>query len=178
MLLLRQPVEKNQVIRVGGRGNRPVINVSWHDAVAYTEWLSEQMGQSYRLPTEAEWEYAARGGTKTDYWWGNEINESQANYSRNLGQTSPVGNYKANPFGLYDTVGNVWEWVADPWHKNYSGAPTDGSVWKGGDESLRVLRGGAWNIDPGNCRTAARIGITSYSGGQDVGFRVAVAAWL
>ncbi|RKZ37421.1 MAG: formylglycine-generating enzyme family protein, partial [Gammaproteobacteria bacterium] len=136
--------------------NHPIVGVSWNDAVAYTKWLNEQTGQSYRLPTEAEWEYAARAGTETEYWWGNEIDKSQANYGMNLKQTSPVGDYKANPFGLYDTVGNVWEWCTDNWHENYEGAPTDGSVWKGGEESLRVLRGGSWSSYPTVARTAFR----------------------
>jgi formylglycine-generating enzyme required for sulfatase activity len=79
--------------------------------VAYTEWLSEQTGQKYRLPIEAEWEYAARAGTETDYWWGNNLDETKANYNSNIGHSSPVGYYEYNPFGLYDTAGNVWEWT-------------------------------------------------------------------
>jgi len=163
-----------------GRGNRPVINVSWHDAVAYTKWLSEQTGQQYRLPTEAEWEYAARAGTETDYWWGNEIGKNRVNCNRSGSKwsgksTSPVGSFEANPFGLYDTVGNAWEWCADNWHENYEGAPTDGSVWKGANESRRVLRGGSWNFNPDFCRTAYRYWLTSDNRNQNFGFRVAVA---
>ncbi|MDM8563886.1 formylglycine-generating enzyme family protein, partial [Candidatus Marithioploca araucensis] len=159
-----------------GRGHRPVINVSWHDAVAYTKWLTEQMGQEYRLPTEAEWEYAARAGTETDYWWGNEIGSNRANCHGSGSQwsgksTSPVGSFKANPFGLFDTAGNVWEWCADNWHKNYKGAPTDGTVWKGGDESYRVLRGGSWGSLPVYCRSAFRSRSTSDDRVQFVGFR-------
>ncbi|RKZ73618.1 MAG: hypothetical protein DRQ57_13780 [Gammaproteobacteria bacterium] len=153
--------------------NHPVVCVSWNDAVAYTKWLNEQTGQPYRLPTEAEWEYAARAGTKTDYWWGNEIDKSQANYGMNLKQTSPVGDYKANPFGLYDTVGNVWEWCTDNWHENYEGAPTDGSVWKGGEESLRVLRGGSWVGNPTNVRSAYRVRYNPVIRVDYYGFRVA-----
>jgi formylglycine-generating enzyme required for sulfatase activity len=108
-----------------GRDNRPVINVSWHDAVAYTEWLSEQTGQQYRLPTEAEWEYAARAGTETDYWWGNDIDETKANYDENIGHTTPVGNYEPNPFGLYDTAGNVWEWTCSEYESQYNGKEKD-----------------------------------------------------
>jgi len=166
-----------------GRDNRPVIYVEWQDAVAYTKWLSQQTGHSYRLPTEAEWEYAARAGTETDYWWGNEIGKNRAN-CRDSGsqwsgkQTSPVGSFEPNPYGLYDTVGNVWEWCADGWHENYEGAPTDGSVWKGGDESRRVLRGGSWYDHPCNCRAAVRDRDTSDDRDQDFGFRVVVAAWL
>ncbi|WP_069472902.1 formylglycine-generating enzyme family protein [Candidatus Marithrix sp. Canyon 246] len=107
-----------------GRGNRPVINVSWHDAVAYTEWLSEQTGQEYRLPTEAEWEYAARAGTETDYWWGNDIDETKANYNGNIGHTTPVGDYEANPFGLHDTAGNVWEWTCSKYESEYNSKKT------------------------------------------------------
>jgi formylglycine-generating enzyme required for sulfatase activity len=158
--------------------NHPVVCVSWNDAVAYAEWLSKQTGQAYRLPTEAEWEYAARGGTETDYWWGNEIGDNRANCYNSGSQwsnqsTSPVGSFKANQFDLFDTVGNVWEWCADNWHKNCKGAPTDGTVWKGGDESLRVLRGGSWGINPDNCRTAFRNWYTSDGRFQDIGFRVA-----
>ena len=163
-----------------GRGNRPVINVSWHDAVAYTEWLSEQTSQQYRLPTEAEWEYVARAGTETNYWWGNEIGKNWANCDGCGGewdnkQTAPVGSFKANPFGLYDTAGNVWEWCADNWHGNYKGAPTDGSVWKGGNKDRRVLRGGSWAFIPDDCRTVVRIWYSSNLRDQDFGFRVAVA---
>ena len=101
-----------------GRDNRPVINVSWEDAIAYCEWLSEQTGRGYRLPSEAEWEYAARGGTATRYWWGDEVGKNRANL-RDSGsqwsgeQTSPVGSFDANPFGLHDVHGNVWEWCQD-----------------------------------------------------------------
>ena len=132
-----------------GRGRRPVINVSWKDAAAYAEWLSEQTGKRYRLPSEAEWEYAARAGTTTAYWWGNEIGQNRANCDGcgsqwDNKQTAPVGSFKPNAFGLYDTAGNVWEWVQDCWNENYAGAPTDGSAWEEGDCSQRVLRGGAW----------------------------------
>jgi formylglycine-generating enzyme required for sulfatase activity len=135
-----------------GRGRLPAIFVSWDDAVAYAEWLSRQTGKRYRLPTEAEWEYAARGGTETDYWWGNEMKKGLANclgcgtqWDRK--QTAPVGSFKPNPFGLYDTAGNVIEWVQDCWHENYKGAPLDGSPWEqkdGGDCGRRGLRGGHW----------------------------------
>jgi formylglycine-generating enzyme required for sulfatase activity len=99
-----------------GRGNRPVINVSWHEATAYAKWLSQQTGQQYRLPTEAEWEYAARAGKTTKYWWGNQIGSNKANCSNSscgdrLKYTAPVGSFAPNPFKLYDTAGNVWEWV-------------------------------------------------------------------
>ena len=101
----------------------------------YAQWLSEQTGKRYRLPTEAEWEYAARAGTETEYWWGNEMKFGMANYhggdTRWGGkQTSPVGSFPPNPFGLYDTAGNVWEWVQDERHENYQGAPEDGAAWE------------------------------------------------
>jgi len=160
-----------------GRDNRPVINVSWTNVVAYTEWLSEQTGQSYRLPVEAEWEYAARAGTETDYWWGNDIGKTRANCdgsdSQFSGQqTSPVGSFEPNPFGLYDTVGNVWEWCADNWHENYKEAPIDGSIWKKDDENQRVLRGGSWYNDPDYCRSTIRNRSTSDYRFQGIGFRV------
>ncbi|OAD24096.1 protein containing Sulphatase-modifying factor [Candidatus Thiomargarita nelsonii] len=139
--------------------NHPVVCVSWNDAVVYVKWLSEQTGKEYRLPTESEWEYGARGGTETDYWWGNEFGKNRANCYDSGSQwsnksTSPVGSFKGNPFGLYDTVGNIWEWVADKWHENYEGAPIDGSVWEEGGENYRVLRGGSWFFRPWFARTA------------------------
>jgi formylglycine-generating enzyme required for sulfatase activity len=161
-----------------GRGNRPVIYVSWHDAVAYTQWLSQQTGKKYRLPTEAEWEYAARAGTETKYWWGNTASQEYANYNSSAKgkdrweYTAPVGSFKANQFGIYDTVGNVWEWCADSWHGSYEGAPTDGQVWNGGDESRRVLRGGSWNDFPKEARSAERNQNTSNWRNNDLGFRV------
>ena len=109
-----------------GRGRRPVIRVSWNEAVEYAAWLSQQTGKHYRLPTEAEWEYAARGGTDTAYWWGNEMKPGFANCTScgtppDKRQTMPVGSFKPNPFGLYDTVGNVREWVQDCWHDSIKG---------------------------------------------------------
>ena len=133
-----------------GRGARPVINVSWQQANEYVRWLAAQTGKAYRLPSEAEWEYAARAGTETAYWWGDEIGTNRANCAGSGSQwsgkqTAPVGAFPPNPWGLHDTAGNVWEWVQDPWHGNYAGAPTDGSVWaQGGKGEYRVLRGGSW----------------------------------
>jgi len=155
----------------------PVVCVSWNDARFYVKWLSEQTGKEYRLPTEAQWEYAARAGTETDYWWGNEIGQNRANCYDSGSQwsnksTSPVGSFKGNPFGLYDTVGNCWEWQADKWHKNYEGAPTDGSVWEKGGENYRVLRGGSWNYGPWLARTAVRNGYFSDGRFDYFGFRV------
>ena len=147
-----------------GRGNQPVINVSWNDAQEYVTWLSKEAGEIYRLPTEAEWEYVARAKSTTAYWWGDEIGRGNANCMRCGGQwggkqAAPVGSFRANPFGLYDTAGNVWEWVQDCWHDTYQGAPRDGSAWTtadDGDCSKRVLRGGSWNRDPAHARSAWR----------------------
>ena len=161
-----------------GRGKRPVMNVSWNDAQAYVRWLSEKTGKAYRLLSEAEWEYVARAGTTTNYWWGNDIGRSRAN-CRGCGsrwdgrQTAPVGSFPTNPFGLHDVHGNVWEWVEDCWNGSYDGAPRDGSAWKSGDCDDRRLRGGSWNDLPRDLRSAYRDGLTS--GGRVVifGFRVA-----
>ncbi|MCX7111051.1 MAG: SUMF1/EgtB/PvdO family nonheme iron enzyme [Proteobacteria bacterium] len=144
-----------------GRGRQPVINVSWYDAVCYAQWLTKHTPEVYRLPSEAEWEYAARAGTKTAYWWGDDIGNNRANCSGcgsqwDAKQTAPVGSFPANPFGLHDTAGNVWEWVADCWHEDYQNAPADGSVWQGGDCELRVARGGSWHNSQDNARAAAR----------------------
>jgi len=117
-----------------------------------------------RLPSEAEWEYAARAGTSTQYWWGDDIGSNRANGLETGSpwsgeQTSPVGSFEPNPFGVYDTAGNVWEWVQDLWHGNYNGAPADGSAWEvGGDGGRRVIRGGSWFIEPETLRSASRFG--------------------
>ncbi|MCB1510831.1 MAG: SUMF1/EgtB/PvdO family nonheme iron enzyme [Hyphomicrobiaceae bacterium] len=145
-----------------GRGTRPVMRVSWNDAQQYVRWLSKVTGRTYRLLTEAEWEYAARAGTKTHYPWGNLIGRGNGN-CRSCGsqwdgkQTAPVGSFKANAFGLFDMNGNVAEWVHDPWHANYKGAPQDGSAWlAGGDRGRRILRGGTWAGAPLYVRSADR----------------------
>ena len=120
-----------------GRERRPVINVSWQDAQAYIAWLSQETGRTYRLPSEAEWEYACRAGTTSRYTFGDAITSDDANYADlALGRTSEVGAYPANEWGLHDMHGNVWEWVEDDWHENYRGAPTDGSAWKDYRSSL------------------------------------------
>ncbi len=144
-----------------GEDDAPMTNVSWDDAQLYAAWLSKQLNTSYRLPSEAEWEYAARGGAQTKYWWGNEAAMGMAD-CRGCGgphqATHPlkIGSFPPNPFGLYDMTGGVAEWVADCWHKNYEGAPTDGSVWTGGDCTKHVLRGGSWQNDPSYLRAASR----------------------
>ena len=135
-----------------GRGRRPVINVSWNDAKEYVAWLSRKTSKTYRLLSEAEWEYAARAGTTTPYAFGDTITKVQAQFSEgtwgSIGKTAEVGSFTANKFGLHDMHGNVWEWCEDKWHSIYQGAPIDGSVWPGGDVSLRVLRGGSWSPAP------------------------------
>ena len=161
-----------------GRGRRPIINVSWHDAVAYTQWLSSQTGERYRLPSEAEWEYAARAGSTTKYSWGNDIGRNRANCdgcgSRwDDEKTAPVGSFRANRWGLYDVHGNVWEWVQDCWNESYRGAPTDGSAWERGDCSRRVLRGGSWYTLRRNLRAAIRNRLTSGDRYYSFGFRIA-----
>jgi formylglycine-generating enzyme required for sulfatase activity len=172
-----------------GGGDRPVINVSWDDAQRYVAWLSKVTGKSYRLLTEAEYEYAARAGTTTDYPWGNDVGTNNAHC---LGcgspwdhkqQTAPVGAFTANgfvgsfppnKFGLYDMVGNVWEWVEDCYHPNYQDAPADGSAWEAsGACSNRVVRGGAWNNSSINLRSADRDYTPPVNRSYHLGFRVA-----
>jgi formylglycine-generating enzyme required for sulfatase activity len=146
--------------REWGRGDRPVINISWLDAKAFVTWLSQKTGKTYRLPTEAEWEYAARGGTTTPYWWGRDPGSRQANCREcNTGEsqrTSPVGSYKPNAFGLYDTAGNAAEWIEDCWNDNYRGSPSNGTAWTSGQCRLRVLRGGAFDSQAKYVRSMAR----------------------
>ncbi len=125
-----------------GRADRPVIGVTWHDAQAYVSWLRRETGGAYRLPTEAEWEYAARAGAETRTIWGNSVRRDQANWDAD--RTRAVGSYAANGFGLNDMFGNVGEWVEDCWHDSYRGAPSDGSAWVDPECSSRVWRGGAW----------------------------------
>ena len=140
-----------------GRGNRPVISVSWEDSNEYVRWLSSETGEQYRLLSESEWEYVARAGTTGPFHFGSTISTDQANYDWHHGQTLPVGSFPSNNFGLHDMHGNVWEWVEDCWHSDYSGAPTDGSAWTSGNDcDHRVLRGGSWYNSPWNLRAADR----------------------
>ena len=161
-----------------GRADRPVVSVSWEDAQSYVSWLSRQTGEEYRLPTEAEWEYAARAGTTTKYSWGNAIGVNRTNCPGDQcgdrwKYTAPVGSFPANAWGLHDMHGNVWEWVQDCWNGNYAGAPVDGSAWLSGDCSVRVVRGGSWFIDPRNLRAAYRSWFSSGFRLFISGFRVA-----
>jgi formylglycine-generating enzyme required for sulfatase activity len=161
-----------------GRGRRPVINVSWNDAQGYVSWLSRMTGKSYRLLSEAEWEYTARAGTTTAFYWGAEIGNGNI-YCNGCGSewdlksTSPVDFFKPNLFGLYDMIGNVWQWVQDCYHDNYNGAPADGSAWIGDECLRRVARGGAFNRGPVPIRLAARLGRAATARIGNGGFRVA-----
>ena len=161
-----------------GRGQQPVINVTWDDAQRYVAWLSRTTGKPYRLLTEAEYEYAARGGKQTAYPWGDEVGKNNADClgcgsQWDNSEPAPVGSFAANGFGFFGVVGSVWEWVEDCFHGNYSGAPTDGSPWiKNGNCNNRTVRGGNWKLSPANVRSATR---NWYSGdGRDsgLGFRV------
>ena len=157
--------------------NRPVECVSWHDAVAFCEKLSRLTERLYRLPSEAEWEYACRAGTQTPFYFGATLTPEQANYGRNRGETTEVGSFPPNAFGLYDMHGNVWEWCADHWHGNYKGAPTDGTAWLSSDQSAsRLLRGGSWRSLPRLCRSATRNDNLPDNRNNNVGFRVVCAA--
>ncbi len=153
---------------------RPVENVSWNDAVEFCRRLSLETGRNYRLPTEAEWEYAARAGKTTPFYSGEIITSNLANYGNNNKGTTEVGTFPANAFGLYDMHGNVFEWVQDHWHENYIGAPTDGSAWIGNsnDSSRRVLRGGSWLHSSDIARSARRGWWHRYNKTHHYGFRV------
>ncbi len=161
-----------------GRGTRPVINVTYPEILQYVAWLKAHSGQPYRLPSEAEWEYAARAGTATRYWWGDAVGKGHAN-CRDCGSrwsgfgSAPVGSFPANPFGLFDMNGNVWEWVADCWTPTHAGAPADGSARMDGDCTQPVTRGGSWYYFPRLAASAYRyrngVKVKSYN----IGFRVA-----
>jgi formylglycine-generating enzyme required for sulfatase activity len=149
------------------RWKRPVECINWYEAVEFCKRLSKLTGRNYRLPSEAEWEYACRAGTTTPFYFGETITTELVNYNSNYTygngpkgkyrkQTIPVGQFPANAFGLYDMHGNVWEWCADELHDNYAGAPTDGSVWLNGNKDKSPLRGGSWANSPNNCRSAIR----------------------
>ena len=175
-----------------GRGRRPAVNVSWSDAQEYVAWLSGETGGAYRLLTEAEWEYAARAGSTTQFHFGDHPMElcrhgNHADVSvpervewrntlcsdRIALETAEVGSYAPNPWGLHDIHGNVWEWVEDCWNGTYEDAPGDGRAWTQGDCSRRVLRGGSWNNRPALLRAAGRNGVSAGERGLNIGFRVA-----
>ncbi|MEE9491867.1 MAG: formylglycine-generating enzyme family protein [Gammaproteobacteria bacterium] len=161
-----------------GRGNRPVFNVSWNDAIAYTDWLSRKTRKSYRLPTDAEWEYAARAGSQQTFWWGDEPGLANANCEGcgsawDGAMTAAAGRFPANPFGLYDTAGNVFEWVADCWHDSFAEAPANGAALEKPGCGKRVIRGGAWSFPPKEIRSANRWRDFPSRRSDDTGFRVA-----
>jgi formylglycine-generating enzyme required for sulfatase activity len=158
-----------------GRGTNPVVFVNWDEAQQYVAWLSTMTGQPYRLLTEAEWEYAARAGTTTAYWWGDEIGKGNANCNGcgsawDARQPSPVGSFKPNAFDLHDMHGNVWQWVQDCYHGSYDAVPADGSASIGGDCSRHVVRGGSWTHD--YIRAAHRGGASADDRYDYLGFRV------
>ena len=184
-----------------GRGRRPVTNVSWEDATHYVQWLSEETGETYRLPSEAQWEYAARAGTETARYWGEsdseqcryangfdqdcaEINERRAEMFQDMGVgfpscsdgqargTAPVGSYEPNAFGLYDMIGNLTERTDDCWNADYSEGAADDRVWSSGDCSRRVLRGGTWSYPSELLRSAHRFHFELNHRDTGLGFRV------
>jgi formylglycine-generating enzyme required for sulfatase activity len=181
-------------LRYGQEDNYPIGCVNWNDAQAYTQWLSHKTGKQYRLPTEAEWEYSARGKTSTARYWGDNPDEackyanaadktaqaqihgasswSAFNCSDGFSYTAPVGSFKANAFGLFDMLGNAWEWTEDSYHGSYKDAPVDGSAWQG-DGAKRVLRGGSWNNSPRIVRSAMRNSYKPELRYSFYGFRVA-----
>jgi formylglycine-generating enzyme required for sulfatase activity/class 3 adenylate cyclase len=163
-----------------GKEDAPVTNVSWSDAKQYAAWLADATHKPYRLPSEAEWEYAARGGTQTKYWWGDQMQSGMANCKDCADmavaeQPVKVGNFKPNPFGLHDMGGSVDQWVEDCWHKNYQGAPTDGSPWVSGDCSSHVIRSGSWKNDARYVRPANRDSYDTNVRYPTHGFRVALS---
>jgi formylglycine-generating enzyme required for sulfatase activity len=160
-----------------GKDDAPVTNVSWSDAKQYVAWLAETTRKPYRLPSEAEWEYAARGGTQTRYWWGDQFQPGMVN-CKNCSdipasdQPVKVGSFKPNPFGLFDMGGSVDQWVEDCWHDGYDGAPTNGSAWVGAGCNEREMRGGSWFTTPAFVRAAYRNRFEPGYRSSSVGFRV------
>ena len=174
-----------------GRGLRPVIHVSWEDAQAYVEWLSDETGEQYSLPSEAQWEHAARAGTETARFWGRGPADQclyangadaaglrkypdwiAAQCSDGYPETAPVRSFEPNAFGLHDMLGNVSEWTRDCWNERYTGAPVDGNAWESGDSARRVTRGGSWTNQTGNLRAANRYPFSVDTRDRSVGFRV------
>jgi formylglycine-generating enzyme required for sulfatase activity len=164
--------------------SHPVVCVNWGDAKAFAKWFSGKTGRDYRLPTEAEWEYACRAGSVTPFWWGSSISTEQANYDGNFTygggktgeyrqKTAPIKTYQPNPWGLYQVHGNVWEWCEDCWNDNHDGAPADGSARTTGDCSQRVLRGGSWGDIPQDLRSASRGSGKAGIRINGIGFRLA-----
>ncbi|MCA1475873.1 MULTISPECIES: SUMF1/EgtB/PvdO family nonheme iron enzyme [Bradyrhizobium] len=162
-----------------GKDDAPVSNVSWTDAQQYVAWLAQATKKPYRLPSEAEWEYAARGGTQTKYWWGDKLQPGMAG-CKDCGelaaeQPAKVGSFKPNPFGLYDMGGGIDQWVADCWHRTYQGAPSDGSAWTSPDCGSHVLRSGSWKNDSRYVRPSNRGGYDTGVRYPTHGFRIALS---
>jgi len=184
----RIPSDKGWGTAHWGRTTTPVFDVTWHDAQRYIAWLSEQTGERYHLPSEAQWEYAARAGATTPFHTGECIYTDQANFHGRYefgncplpptyrGKTTPVGNFKPNAWGLYDVHGNIFEWTRDCWHSSYDGAPDDGSGWMNEGDNVdcerRVLRGGSWSGRPADIRSAARSHNDANFKSIFIGFRV------
>ncbi|MGC2782125.1 MAG: formylglycine-generating enzyme family protein, partial [Bradyrhizobium sp.] len=163
-----------------GADDNPVTNVSYDDTRDYLAWLSKVVGKPFRLPTEAEWEYAARGGATTKFWWGDQMRPGMANCSGCNDTGEPVrlvkvGSFQANPFGLFDMGGCVDQWVADIWHKNYQGAPSDGSAWIDEQSFVRVIRSGSWKNDASYVRSGSRDRYDARVRYPTHGFRVALS---
>ncbi len=154
----------------------PVESISWDDAVEFCDRMSKKAARKYRLPTEAEWEYACRAGTTTAFHFGETLTKDLANIDRSRKKTTPVDSFLSNAFGLYDMHGNVWEWCEDDWFDNYQTAPNDGSAWRSQDSSVKVLRGGAWLYASRKCRCASRGFNTRVSRFFTLGFRVVSVA--
>jgi formylglycine-generating enzyme required for sulfatase activity len=184
------PVEKLEEAERFLGERRPVVNVSWHDAMAFCQRLRLRTGKNYTLPSEAQWEYACRAGTTTPFHFGDTISTKLANYDGTEAygdgaegdfreQTTDIDSFFANPWGLHDMHGNVWEWCADHWHSNYQEAPEDGGAWideegRGNKVTTknRLLRGGSWGSDPALCRSAARDFNPPVNRDSSIGFRV------
>jgi len=183
-----QPVHRKLKLRPSPRNwgaKRPVVEVSWHDAIEFCDRLSKETGHTYRLPTEAEWEYACRAGTTTPFHFGRTITSDLANYDGTCiyhsepkgvsrAKTLQVGELKfSNAFGLFDMHGNVWEWCQDHWHENYNGAPINGEVWIDIiNNQAYVIRGGSWFNEPSNCRSTYRQRRNSEQTANHIGFRI------
>jgi formylglycine-generating enzyme required for sulfatase activity len=191
-----QAIVGNNPARFKGN-NRPVEQVSWHDAIDFCDRLSQKLGQPYTLPSEAQWEYACRAGTTTPFYFGETITTDLANYRGTdweyegntypgfygqgprgafREQTTDVGSFPPNGFGLYDMHGNLWDWCLDHWHDSYKGAPADGTAWVTDDANqLRLVRGGSWCSSPVDCRSAIRLRNGPNARSDGIGFRVVCA---
>ncbi|MGB3514199.1 MAG: formylglycine-generating enzyme family protein [Microcoleaceae cyanobacterium] len=192
----KYPITQNQYQAIMGNnpsnfkgGSRPVEKVTWHNATEFCQKLCQKNGKTYRLPSESQWEYSCRASTTTPFYFGETITSELVNYDGNdtygnapegkyREETTDVGSFPPNAFGLYDMHGNVWEWCVDVWHDNYNAGPTDGSIWESGGNSQRVLRGGSWYCNPSYCRSANRISYDAVNGLINTSFRVVLLPGL